>query len=230
MATSTYETPRLEFKLRIVQNPNMPSISKISDRPYTWREVQEIIRTNQLEHFARSQYQTERYHDFKLQLKHNNTTIFKHMVIKELQWFDNNDIEDHKIEIKSASDKLFTCKEDLKILPNHFPYYFEKDVKHFCVWSKLKIPSDENSELGDLSPSMRQLIEAYIDKTFVQGLGINRDNLVWFRNWEALQSVKAISHVHVIVKGITPEQEQKILYGPGIPLTEEELDTLLSRN
>lgn len=227
----TVAAPR-EFliPLRIVHSPDMPAASKISERAYSWEEVRHIISTNTLEAFARSLEQTERYHLFKRELKQKKTTIFKHMLQHELQWFDpsSNDgitdiliIDDKRLKVGNKSTQLFACAEDLKILPNHFPYYFEPDVRHYCVWTKLAIPSD-NSDLGDLTPETRAIIDAYVHKTFIEGLGISPDNLVWFRNWAALQSVQAISHIHVIIKGITDEQEQQILYTPGRPLTEEE--------
>lgn len=224
-----------KFKIRVVNSPGMPP-SKIADRPYEWQDVRNIVGENRLEKFARSVHRTEKYHDFKHQLQQKNYTIFKHLLNNELKWYDPKDngglewdqiisegIPDNHIVINPASYKLFSNKSDLKIVPNHFPYYFEEDVVHLCVWSKLRIDSDENSPIGDISPATREIIDKYVCKTFVDGLGIARENLVWFRNWEALQSVKSISHLHVVVKGMTDEQLEKVLYQSGEVLTANDL-------
>lgn len=223
------------IKIRVVHTPGMPP-SKIRDKEYTWEEVKDIVGENRLEKFARSLHQTENYHRFKAQLQKNHTTIFKHLLINELKWYDpkenggmswdevvRNEVPDNQIVISPASYKLFTHKDDLKIVPNHFPYYFEDDVMHMCVWTKLRIEPDETSPIGDISPATREIIEKYVCKTFVDGMGIDRENLVWFRNWEALQSVKTISHLHVLVKGMTETQIELVLYKPGEVLTPSDM-------
>lgn len=215
----------LTFKLKVVQSPGMPP-SKIKDEPYTWEEIVEIVKTNTLEKFARSAAQTTSYHRFKAALKEAKTSVFKFLLVNQLKWYDpavNNmipvdqidQLEDHEITIKAASDKLFGDASDVKILPNHFPYYFPSDVRHLCVWLKTRIQNDPKSPYGDISLETREEIETYIVRTFVEGLGIPRSNICWFRNWEALQSVKLISHIHVIVKGMSDDQASKVLYGPG---------------
>lgn len=224
MITTKTET---QFKIRVVNTPGMPP-SKIIDKPYTWQEVKDIVRENKLEKFARSLHQTDNYHKFKKQLQMSHTTIFKHLLANELKWYeakDNGDMEwddvirnavpDNQIVVYPGSYKLFTNRDDLKIVPNHFPYYFEDDVVHLCVWSKLRIEPDQASPIGDISPATREVIEKYVSKTFVKAMGIARENILWFKNWEALQSVKSISHLHVIVKGMTQEQLELVLYQSG---------------
>lgn len=215
----------LTFSLKVVHSPGMPP-SKIKEEPYTWEEIVAIVKNNQLEKFARSAAQTESYHSFKAALKDAKTSVFKFLLVNQLHWYDPkhnncipidqiNELEDHEIKIVAASDKLFGHESDVKILPNHFPYYFPSDVSHLCVWLKTRIQNDPHSPYGDISPKTRQEIDAYVRRTFVENLGIDPSNICWFRNWEALQSVKLISHIHVIVKGLTEEQKAKVLYGPG---------------
>lgn len=215
--------PTFCFPITVVHSPDMPSASKFSDRQFSWAEVQDIIKYNELEALARLESETDRYHAFKRKLKEQGTTVFKHLVVGTLQWRTEEEVrglKDSEISVPSSGDALFTNPSDLKIVKNDFPYYFEDDVMHLCVWTKKRIDSDPNSVLGDLSVEMRALLERYVVKTFVEGLHIPRKNLVWFRNWEALQSVKEISHLHVIVKGMTPEQLKEVLGGPGVPLTD----------
>lgn len=221
MSAVAVAPPRVTIPITIINSPDMPSASKITSRPYTWSEVRDIIRYNDLELFARSEESTEKYHQFKRYLKSHNSTVVRHIVTHALQWKTPKELEgvaDCDINVKESGDPLFTNASDLKIVRNDFPYHFEDDVVHLCVWTKRRIPSDPESQLGDLSKESRDLIERYVNKTFVQWLGIPREDIVWFRNWEALQSVKEISHVHVIIKGLSKEKLQMVLGSPGVPL------------
>lgn len=199
----------------------MPSASKISTRPYTWAEVRDIIKYNDLNLFARLAEQTEKYLAFKKYLKNHNSTVFRYMLANTLQWVTPQEVmglSDTQIKVAGSGNPVFTEASDLKIIKNDFPYYFEDDVVHLCVWSKQRIYSDPNCKLGDLSAETRAEIEKYVVQTFVEDLEVCRSDLVWFRNWDALQSVKEISHVHVVVKGMTPDQLEKVLGGPGRPI------------
>lgn len=219
--TSTLVIQPTRIPLTVIHSPDMPSASKISERPYTWPEVREIIKYNDLDAFARLEAQTESYLAFKRLLKQENLTVFRHIVTQTLGWRRSEELEgvkDDKITVESSGAPIFTNPDDLKIVRNDFPYYFEDDVTHLCVWTKRRIESDPESLVGDLSPETRDIIERYVDQTFVKGLGIERENLVWFRNWEALQSVKEISHVHVVVKGMTKEQVASVVGTAGVPL------------
>ncbi|PVH18214.1 uncharacterized protein CXQ87_001132 [Candidozyma duobushaemuli] len=200
--TSTLTIQPTRIPVTVIHSPDMPSASKVSERPYTWPEVKDIVRYNDL----------DAYLAFKRLLKQQNSTVFRHIVTQTLGWRrleELDGVKDDKITVEASGDPIFTNPDDLKIVRNDFPYYFEDDVTHLCVWTKKKIESDPNSSIGDLSQETRNIIERYVDQTF---------NLVWFRNWEALQSVKEISHVHVVVKGMTREQVAQVLGTPGIPL------------
>lgn len=207
--------------ITVVHSPDMPAASKVSARPFSWAETQWLVEQNDLSGLARSPKATEEYLAFKRTLRLTNTTVFKHLLTKLLQWATPEEVAglaDNEIRIASLGRPLFTEASDIKIILNDFPYYFEPDVTHMCVWTKQPIPSDPISTLGDISPQLRARIEAYVVKTFVEGLGVSRDKLVWLRNWDALQSVKEISHIHVIVKGLLQQQLDKVLGTPGVPL------------
>lgn len=191
--------------------------SKFSDHPFTWQEIQDIIENNELELFARSKSQIEKYHDFKKHLISQGTTVFKHLVANSLHWCDEAEIAgipDSQVTIKRSDSGLFENADDLKIIHNDFPYYLEDNITHLCVWSKQPIKSDPSSALGDMSPETRAIVERYVRHKFVTQLGIPREDLVWFRNWEALQSVKEISHIHVLIRNMTPQQLEAALASP----------------
>ena len=220
MTVTSVKSEKLQFKLKVIESPNMPP-SKIKDVPYTWEEVCSIVDSNHLEAFARSSDQTRRYVTFKQHLSQQKTTVFKHLLVNQLHWYnpkDNggvpvdriNEIDDKNLVIKPTGEKLFEEPSDLCILYNHFPYYFEDDVVHLCIWSKIPIPADPESWCGDILSATRSQVEGLIRDIFVDALGMDRSNIRWFKNWEALQSVKAISHVHVLLKGISEAQLQKL--------------------
>ncbi len=99
----------------------------------------------------------------------------------------------------------FTSPVDYRILRNDWPYGVADDIVHLVVW--LKTPIAVNPADGFLIPESRALIERFVDKTFVQrlkqegGHGDAGDAVLWFKNWTALQSVGALEHVHVMVRG-----------------------------
>lgn len=70
------------------------------------------------------------------------------------------------------------------------------------MWTKFPLPSAPDSALGDLSPSTRSAIDAFVTSTFVgeDDGKCAAENVLWFRNWAALKSVHAVEHFHVIVK------------------------------
>lgn len=205
---STITATKVRYPITVVHSPHMPAASKFTDKPIAWAEVRDIVRANDLDAFARSKQTTEKYLAFKQKLTADGTTVFRHLLTHTLQWRREEDVrglKDNEITVVESGSPLFTNPADLKIVLNDFPYYFEDDVVHMCVWTKKPIKSDPNSMIGDISPSTRATVDRYVQQTFVDQLGLSSDNVVWFRNWDALQSVKEISHIHVVVKGMTKE-------------------------
>jgi len=95
----------------------------------------------------------------------------------------------------------FENPSDYQILVNDWPYAFTPDLTHIVVWSKTPIATD--SQTGDVTDQSRKVIHDFVQKTFVDRLGADR--VVWFKNWVSLQSVRALEHIHVIVRDATKE-------------------------
>ena len=86
---------------------------------------------------------------------------------------------------------------------NDWPYGMTRDITHFVVWLKTRF--DVEPTVGDLLPQSRQLIEAFVQHTFVDMLekcGGAGDRVMWFRNWTGLQSVRGMDHIHVLVRNV----------------------------
>lgn len=100
------------------------------------------------------------------------------------------------------SSTPFENTSDYKILLNDWPYGLSKDVTHFVVWSKTPIATDDSN--GDVTDESRRIIEDFVKRTFSDRLGGN-DRVMWFKNWVALQSVRALEHIHVLIRGVQKE-------------------------
>lgn len=128
-----------------------------------------------------------------------------------------------------TTEEVFTDEQDAKIITNDFPYNFSDDITHLVAWTKLDIKSDPQSEIGDLTDRTRAVIDRYVVKTFVEWLGINRENVVWFRNFPALQSVLELSHIHILIRGLEKGKLEEVLGSPGKVLTKEDLEEIYQK-
>lgn len=216
-------------KITYIQLPNMP-LFKVRHVPYQWEEIKQIIENNELERFARLESVSDSYLKFKKSVADKGLTVYKYLLKNQLQWSPVSteklqELNDEDVIINPKLNRLFIEPSDLKILLNDFPYNFDNGIYHLCIWTKFQIKPDPNSPIGDISPNTRKIIERYLSKTFSK-YGIKWENIIWFKNWESLQSVKSLSHIHVIINGLTPELLDQLLYTSGEPLTIEELEEL----
>ncbi|EEP81489.1 conserved hypothetical protein [Uncinocarpus reesii 1704] len=99
----------------------------------------------------------------------------------------------------------FADPHDYKILRNDWPYGVTPDINHIVVWVKNPIPVDEQAG-GDLTPESRALIEGFVQRTFVKRLEKEfpdaKERVLWFKNWTALQSVRTLEHIHVLLRNV----------------------------
>jgi hypothetical protein len=96
----------------------------------------------------------------------------------------------------------FSDPSDFKILLNDWPYGLTDDITHIVVWSKTPIVTDEKT--GDVTEESRDVIKAFVERTFVDRLG-DEGRVLWFKNWVQLQSVRALEHIHVLVRHASKE-------------------------
>ena len=95
----------------------------------------------------------------------------------------------------------FGSSRDLLILYNDWPYGISPGIVHLVIWLKTRI-AVEGKE-GYLTAASRGLIDEFVKKTFVDRIreeGVPGDNVMWFKNWVGLQSVRGVEHVHVLVR------------------------------
>ncbi|RCK60810.1 N-acetylglucosamine-induced protein 1 [Candida viswanathii] len=221
-----FEKYYTHFNIQLQHSDLMPQPSKIKTKePFSWSEINFIIKTNKLEIFARSKEQTIKYHNFKQWLKDNKILVNDYLLGHELHWKES-EIRDQEhvivpqeYSVEYPQDLIFHNPDDITILYNKFPYYFDTNVKHLCIWTKLRIPVDRDSACGDISDRTKKIIHRYLEKTFVEKGGLSWDQIVWFKNWLTLQSVRAISHIHVILRDVDDVFIEQLIGGPGEVLT-----------
>lgn len=98
----------------------------------------------------------------------------------------------------------FEDPSDYRVLINDWPYGCTPDITHIVVWSRTLIPIDPDS--GDMTQESRRTVESFVKRYFVKDLGPGggEERVMWFKNWVALQSVRSLEHIHVLVKDVEP--------------------------
>jgi hypothetical protein len=101
----------------------------------------------------------------------------------------------------------FADPEDYKILRNDWPYGLNPGISHLIVWLRTPIPVQ--SEEGHLTEESREMINEFVRRTFVDRLAKDphtfpdpASHVLWFKNWVGLQSVRALEHVHILIRDV----------------------------
>lgn len=162
-----------------------------------------------------------KYRAFKQEVASRGSTVVNEIIRHRLNW-----VKDDIPDLKPTSEKLFGNADDVFIITNDFPYNFEPSITHLVVWSKNIIESDPESEIGDVDDHTRKIIDRYVEKTFVEQLGLSPKNVVWFRNFPAIQSVRELSHIHVLIKDMKKEEFDQVYRTPGVVLSDKDIQEL----
>lgn len=106
------------------------------------------------------------------------------------------------------SDVPFDKESDYKVLLNDWPYGLESNITHIVVWTRTFIATDDDK--GDMTPESRALVKAFVKRYFIDSLGEGgEDKVLWFKNWVALQSVRALEHIHVLVRDVDDDMLER---------------------
>ncbi|KAI9774984.1 MAG: hypothetical protein M1840_000200 [Geoglossum simile] len=168
-------------------------------RPHTWGELKMVIAAGDMSTLGRSPLDMRNYLTWFLQTKNRYGTVADYVRQQKLQW---------QPPILPASKTPFANPDDYKILRNDWPYGMTPDIIHMVVWSKT--PIDVVPGEGNPTPESRRLIEAFVEKTFTQEIGPDGENKVmWFKQRAQWQSVGALEHIHVIVRGVDESLVEK---------------------
>ncbi|KAI1349035.1 hypothetical protein F5Y01DRAFT_327840 [Xylaria sp. FL0043] len=161
--------------------------------PHTWQEIKAIIAAGDMGALKRHPIDTRNYVVWHSRISEQYGGVAEFVRQHKLQWDE---------QAVARSEVLLHHSDDYKILRNDWPYAFPPDVCHLVVWSKVKIQVDPATGLPDTQSKI--LIEKFLDKVFGEGLQCWRheDNLLWFKQKTLFQSVRALEHIHVLVRGV----------------------------
>ncbi|KAL2200903.1 hypothetical protein P885DRAFT_27120 [Corynascus similis CBS 632.67] len=164
---------------------------------HTWDELCQLIQTNQLFLLKRKPSDLRRYMKWTAETKAQYGSITNFLIANRLPkaWGSP--------PFKPASKTPFADPSDYRVLINDWPYGFAPGISHIVVWSRTPIATDKT--VGDMTPGSRKTVAEFIRRYFIDRLGPGgEDRVIWFKNWVALQSVRTVDHVHVLVKDVEP--------------------------
>ncbi|KPI41225.1 N-acetylglucosamine-induced protein 1 [Cyphellophora attinorum] len=164
----------------------------------TWDEVREIVASNRIDKFQRMPSQLRAYLKYMWSLKKEHRTVMDHVKTHRLQWED----------VMPLGKKPFEEATDWKVLYNDWPYGIDPEIVHLVVWTKFALEDDPITD--DLTPRMRAFIERFVMETFCSEDGVERESLVWFKNWKSLKSIHALEHFHIMLHKPSPQFLRRI--------------------
>ncbi|KAK2821833.1 hypothetical protein FQN49_007629 [Arthroderma sp. PD_2] len=165
---------------------------------HDWEGLKDIIGNNKLELLKRKPSDLRRYIKWNSIIKDQYGSVTNFICRERLHWPVETDPQ-----TQCENSTPFADPRDYKILRNDWPYGLSPDITHLCVWIKNKI--DSKPENGDITEESRALIDDFVHRTFTSRLkefSDAQDRVRWFKNWTALQSVRSLEHIHVLLRDI----------------------------
>lgn len=179
--------------------------------------------SNRLEKLKRVPSDLRRYCKYIWQLKSEEGSVMSFILRERVKWsnletsenmhFDNPGSYSFLVMMSPAHIAL----DDYKILYNDWPYGVDPRIVHLVVWTKF--PYEEDPETGFLTHGAYQEIDSFVEVTFRHRLE-NPSHVLWFRNWTAIQSVKALPHFHVMLYD-PPSDLIKEVTGNDVPMVQK---------
>ncbi|ESA43306.1 hypothetical protein GE21DRAFT_4516 [Neurospora crassa] len=164
---------------------------------HSWAELRVLIQNNDLSVLKRKPSDLRRYMKWTAETKASYGSMTNYLLAHRLPktW--------GVPPFTPVSDVPFAEPSDYCVLLNDWPYGFEPGITHMVVWTRTPIAVDDDK--GDMTPESRKIVGDFVKQYFVDRLGPGGEGKVlYFKNWVALQSVRALEHVHVLVKDVDP--------------------------
>ncbi|KAH7159994.1 hypothetical protein B0J13DRAFT_616785 [Dactylonectria estremocensis] len=162
---------------------------------HDWEDLKDIIAKNNLQVLKRKPSDLRRYMQWTAETKAHYGSMTRFLLVNRLpkSWGSP--------PFTPASTIPFEDASDYRILVNDWPYGLDPEIRHIVVWLRTTVPTDP--ETGDMTPGSKALCENFVKKRFIDSLGPGgEDRVLWFKNWVALQSVRALEHIHVLVRNV----------------------------
>lgn len=181
--------------------------------PITWPQLKSYIYNHQLEQLKRYPSQLRLYMSWCRDIKEAYGSVTNFILQERVGWEPLPSSQPDAAPKFAYKDSVpFADRSDFKVLVNDWPYGFEDGITHIVVWLKTTVPAEP--ETGVITDDGARLVETFVDRYFVRRMrdvgllkeGESSGNAVmWFKNWIKLQSVRAVEHVHVLVRGATED-------------------------
>jgi len=175
---------------------------------HSWTEVICLVDENKLEDFKRNPSDLRKYLVWSQKTKAEYSSITNFVLKERLHWTPTN-AKATPPQFEVRNQELFADENDFKVLRNDWPYGLDRGITHLVVWLKNVVPINEAT--GDLTTNSRRDISGFVERRFterlklVAGVSDPSDHVVWFKNPVALQSVRGVDHVHVMVRDVPEE-------------------------
>lgn len=162
------------------------------------------VANNRLEELTRRPCDLRKYLAWSADTKTRYGSITNFVVQERLQWEPSPSEGPPRFLFNNQIP--FADSRDFKILRNDWPYGLSSEITHLCVWTKSPIATDLTS--GDMTPESRRIIEDFVSNTFAKPLDAlcgkvqGREKVLWFKNPVALQSVRGVDHIHVLLRNV----------------------------
>ncbi|KAK6810887.1 hypothetical protein RU639_013333 [Aspergillus parasiticus] len=155
--------------------------------PHIWEDIQRIIVSAEI------------------QATFGSVTNF--LVKTRLHW--GKEANNAEIRFPYRHSVPFADQSDYRILRNDWPYAMSSDMVHLVAWLKMPIPVDAE---GDPTTKSRRLVADFTDRTFAMHMTREHtgNNIQWFKNRIKWQSVRALEHIHVILRDLDDEFVTKL--------------------
>ena len=147
------------------------------------------IAQDDLASFRRVPSDLRRYLEFNSNTREKYGSMLNYLRQERLCWSS----------VTPSGDPPFTNSSDYKILRNDWPYGIDIDITHMVIWTRFALELDPVT--NNITTSARAAIENFVVKVFcdIERGGLDRNSVIWFKNWGTLKSIEGIEHFHVML-------------------------------
>ncbi|KAK1989735.1 hypothetical protein LX36DRAFT_664955 [Colletotrichum falcatum] len=169
--------------------------------PQSWEEVETAIAAGEMGRLRRSPRDLRNYILWHSEVGNSHGSVVEYVRLERLRWLQ---------PIAALNAEPFAHADDWKVIWNDWPYDLADGMMHLVVWCKNRIAVDPETGLPT-EHSMR-LIESFLDRTFGDTLGCRRgEDLLWFKQKTESQSVRALEHIHVVLRNVLEERVEEVV-------------------
>ncbi|RAK95867.1 GIG1 family protein [Aspergillus ibericus CBS 121593] len=162
--------------------------------PHAWNDIKQIIANGDLSMLKRGPTDLRNYILWTRQIRASYGSVIQYVLSERLHWDPPADGS----SFPCVDPVPFANPADYRILRNDWPYGTTPDITHLVVWLRTPLAVDQE---GDPTPESRQRIDNFVQETFAFARE-HSDGLIWFKNRQKWQSVRAIEHIHVLLRGV----------------------------